>query len=87
MIPSFKPSVTYAIRYPSRWITIRVNCWNTIGYVKNVTEIVWLAARWTILNWKKQALPNQSLQPTANPLRGLSAAELGRYAIDTVGTS
>ena len=24
--------------------------------------------------------PNQSLQPTANPLRGLSAAELGRYA-------
>ena len=23
---------------------------------------------------------NQSLQPTANPLRGLSAAELGRYA-------
>ena len=23
--------------------------------------------------------PNQSLQPTANPLRGLSAAELGRY--------
>ena len=22
--------------------------------------------------------PNQSLQPTANPLRGLSAAELGR---------
>ena len=22
---------------------------------------------------------NQSLQPTANPLRGLSAAELGRY--------
>ena len=24
---------------------------------------------------------NQSLQPTANPLRGLSAAELGRYAL------
>ena len=24
--------------------------------------------------------PNQSLQPTANPQRGLSAAELGRYA-------
>ena len=24
--------------------------------------------------------PNQPLQPTANPLRGLSAAELGRYA-------
>ena len=24
--------------------------------------------------------PNQSFQPTANPLRGLSAAELGRYA-------
>ena len=23
---------------------------------------------------------NQALQPTANPLRGLSAAELGRYA-------
>ena len=24
-------------------------------------------------------MPNQSLQPTANPLCGLSAAELGRY--------
>ena len=24
--------------------------------------------------------PNPALQPTANPLRGLSAAELGRYA-------
>ena len=24
--------------------------------------------------------PNQALQPTANPLRGLSAAELGRWA-------
>ena len=23
---------------------------------------------------------NKALQPTANPLRGLSAAELGRYA-------
>ena len=26
--------------------------------------------------------PNQSLQPTANPLRGVSAAELGRYVSD-----
>ena len=25
-------------------------------------------------------LHNKTLQPTANPLRGLSAAELGRYA-------
>ena len=25
--------------------------------------------------------PNQSLQPTANPLRGLSAAEPGRHAV------
>ena len=25
---------------------------------------------------------NQSLQPTANPLRGLSAAELGRYVTE-----
>ena len=25
--------------------------------------------------------PNQALQPTANPLRGLSAAELGRYVL------
>ena len=25
--------------------------------------------------------PNQALQPTASPLRGLSAAELGRYAL------
>ena len=24
--------------------------------------------------------PNKALQPTANPLRGLPAAELGRYA-------
>ena len=24
---------------------------------------------------------NKALQPTANPLRGLSAAELGRYAL------
>ena len=30
--------------------------------------------------------PNQSLQPTANPLRGLSAAELGRYATKEVTT-
>ena len=28
--------------------------------------------------------PNPALQPTANPLRGLSAAELGRYAMDTM---
>ena len=27
---------------------------------------------------------NPVLQPTANPLRGLSAAELGRYAMDTM---
>ena len=27
--------------------------------------------------------PNQSLQPTANPLRGLAAAELGRYVYAT----
>ena len=25
---------------------------------------------------------NEALQPTANPLRGLSAAELGRYAVE-----
>ena len=25
--------------------------------------------------------PNPALQPTANPLRGLSAAEFGRYAL------
>ena len=32
--------------------------------------------------WRRTAelTPNQSLQPTANPLRGLSAAELVRYA-------
>lgn len=29
-----------------------------------------------ISNWRKGA--NKALQPTANPLRGLSAAELGR---------
>jgi len=27
-----------------------------------------------------QRAPNKALQLTANPLRGLSAAELGRYA-------
>jgi hypothetical protein len=27
-----------------------------------------------------EAIPNKALQLTANPLRGLSAAELGRYA-------
>ena len=30
--------------------------------------------------WSERLRANQSLQPTANPLRGLSAAELGRYA-------
>ena len=30
--------------------------------------------------WSGELPANQSLQPTANPLRGLSAAELGRYA-------
>ena len=28
---------------------------------------------------------NKALQPTANPLRGLSAAELGRYAAECNG--
>ena len=28
---------------------------------------------------EEQVLPNKALQLTANPLRGLSAAELGRY--------
>jgi hypothetical protein len=28
---------------------------------------------------------NKALQPTANPLRDLSAAELGRYALDKIG--
>ena len=30
------------------------------------------------------APPNKALQLTANPLRGLSAAELGRYAQDKI---
>ena len=30
--------------------------------------------------WDTELTPNPALQPTANPLRGLSAAELGRYA-------
>ena len=29
--------------------------------------------------------PNQSLQPTANPLRGLSVADLGRYDESVIG--
>ena len=39
--------------------------------------------------WRRatELTPNQSLQPTANPLRGLPAAELGRYAMDTVRAS
>ena len=36
-----------------------------------------------LLSRKKSRLmvANPALQPTANPLRGLSAAELGRYAV------
>ena len=34
-----------------------------------------------------QSRSNQSLQPTANPLRGLSAAELGRYTLDSYNSS
>ena len=30
---------------------------------------------------KSVASHNKALQPTANPLRGLSAAELGRWAV------
>ena len=33
-----------------------------------------------------QSRSNKALQPTANPLRGLSAAELGRYATKEVTT-
>ena len=68
----------YAIRYRNRWITIRENCWNTIGNAKNVMETVWFVANQTTPNHKRKILPNKGLQPTANPLRGLSAAELGR---------
>ena len=73
----------YAIRYRNQWVTIRENCWSTIENAKNVTKDVWFAANQTALNHEKKILPNQSLQPTANPLRGLSAAELGRYTEET----
>ena len=69
----------HAIRYRNRWITIHKNCWNTTGNAKNVMETVWFAANQTVLHHKRKILPDQSLQPMANPLRGLPAAELGRY--------
>ena len=80
MTQSFRLYVMYAIRYRNRWITIHKNCWNTTGNAKNVMENVWFAANQTVLHHKGKILPDPALQPTANPLRGLSAAELGRHA-------
>ena len=37
--------------------------------------------------WSERLQANRSLHPTANPLRGLPAAELGGYAMDTVRAS
>ena len=60
---------------------VRVLC-NLEGRAEGQALVGGFGVAPTILNAQArcQMMHNTALQPTANPLRGLSAAELGRYA-------